>query len=365
MPKMQIVTDAMLNRAEIIGRSAESILSSQNAVTQTFQNMGHDFSGRVPGLMIRHMTSMESDYKTMNNILNNYKTFMEDAARNYEWTEDELARWAESLGNGQQNSASSSSSSSSSSASTSSTSTGDNSAPSSANASASTGDSSASSSANASASTGDNSAPSSANASAGQSYSTGDSGSAGSSPSANPAAGSSSVSQTNYDNPREFIRDFLREKIGNDYGVAALMGNLQAESGLSANNLQNSYERSIGLGDDEYTSAFDSGSYNNFVNDSAGYGLAQWTYYSRKQGLIDYAREKGTSIGDLLTQLEYLWKELTEGYKGVLDKLRNATSIREASDAVLKQFERPADQSDRACAYRASLGENIYNELMA
>ena len=143
------------------------------------------------------------------------------------------------------------------------------------------------------------------------------------------------------------------------------MGNLQAESGLSANNLQNSYERSIGLGDDEYTSAVDSGSYNNFVNDSAGYGLAQWTYYSRKQGLIDYAREKGSSIGDLLTQLEYLWKELTEGYKGVLDKLRNATSIREASDAVLKQFERPADQSDRACAYRASLGENIYNELMA
>ncbi len=352
MPKMQIVTDAMLNRAEIIGRSAESILSSQNAVTQMFQNMGHDFSGRVPGLMIQHMASMESDYKTMNNILNNYKTFMEDAARNYEWTEDELARWAESLGNGQQNSSGASSSSNTS-----------------AGQSSSTGDSSASSSANTSTgqsvSTGDNSTPSSAGTSTGQAVNTSDSDSTGSSPSVSPAASVGTVSQNNYDNPKEFIRDFLREKIGNDYGVAALMGNLQAESGLSANNLQNSYEKSIGLGDDEYTSAVDSGAYNNFVNDSAGYGLAQWTYYSRKQGLIDYAREKGSSVGDLLTQLEYLWKELTEGYKSVLDKLRNATSIREASDAVLKQFERPADQSDRACAYRASLGENIYNELMA
>mgnify|MGYP007070221614 CR=1 FL=1 len=78
MPKMQIVTDAMLSRAEVIGRGAENILSSQNTVTQTFQNMGRDFSGRVPGLMIQHMASMESDYKTMNNILNNFDNQIQD-----------------------------------------------------------------------------------------------------------------------------------------------------------------------------------------------------------------------------------------------------------------------------------------------
>ena len=143
------------------------------------------------------------------------------------------------------------------------------------------------------------------------------------------------------------------------------MGNLQAESSFSSNNLQNSYENSIGLNDDEYTAAVDNGSYNNFVHDSAGYGIAQWTYYSRKQALLDFAREKGTSIGDLQTQLEFLWKELSEGYQGVINTLRNASSIREASDAVLKQFERPRDQSESACAYRASLGESIYSELYA
>ena len=64
--------------------------------------MSRDFSGRVPGLMTQHMIAMESDYKSMNTILTNYRSFMEDAARNYEWTEEELARWAESLGNGEQ-----------------------------------------------------------------------------------------------------------------------------------------------------------------------------------------------------------------------------------------------------------------------
>ena len=45
--------------------------------------------------------------------------------------------------------------------------------------------------------------------------------------------------------------------------------------------------------DAEYTAAVDSGSYTNFVRDSAGYGLAQWTYYSRKQALYDYAKAAG------------------------------------------------------------------------
>ena len=175
----------------------------------------------------------------------------------------------------------------------------------------------------------------------------------------------SSVALGNYENPKEFIRDFLREKIGNDYGVAALMGNLHAESGLRAKNLQNSYEKSIGMTDDEYTAAVDNGSYNNFIKDSAGYGIAQWTYYSRKQALLEFAREKGTSVGDLQTQLEFLWKELSTGYPGVLNTLKTTSSIREASDAVLKQFERPADQSERACATRAGYGESLYSELMA
>lgn len=72
------------------------------------------------------------------------------------------------------------------------------------------------------------------------------------------------------------------EKFGNPYGVAGLMGNLYAESGLNPQNLQNTYEKKFGMTDNEYTQKVDKGTYNNFVKDSAGYGLAQWTYWSRK-----------------------------------------------------------------------------------
>lgn len=65
------------------------------------------------------------------------------------------------------------------------------------------------------------------------------------------------------------IWDVLYEKIGNPYGVAGLMGNLYAESGLLPNNLQNTYEKSLGYTDASYTQAVDSGSYANFISDSA------------------------------------------------------------------------------------------------
>lgn len=104
----------------------------------------------------------------------------------------------------------------------------------------------------------------------------------------------------------EKIWNHLYAKIGNPYGVAGLMGNLYAESTLNPKNLQQTYEKKLGYTDDTYTAAVDDGSYTNFVKDSAGYGLAQWTYWSRKQALLTYAQGKGASIGDLETQLDFL-----------------------------------------------------------
>jgi hypothetical protein len=95
------------------------------------------------------------------------------------------------------------------------------------------------------------------------------------------------------------IWDFFKSKGLNDYGVAGLMGNLFAESGLKPTNLQNTYENKIGYNDAEYTAAVDQGIYTNFVKDKAGYGLAQWTYWTRKQNLLLYAQSVNKSIGDL------------------------------------------------------------------
>jgi uncharacterized protein YgiM (DUF1202 family) len=139
------------------------------------------------------------------------------------------------------------------------------------------------------------------------------------------------------------------------------MGNIQAECGLKPNNLQNSYEKKLGMTDDEYTAAVDNGSYTNFVYDKAGYGIVQWTYWSLKRDFLAYVQSKGASIGDLEIQLEFLCKQLSENYAPtVWNVCKSATSVLEASNAMLLKFERPADQSEAVQQKRASYGEAFY-----
>lgn len=162
----------------------------------------------------------------------------------------------------------------------------------------------------------------------------------------------------------ERIWSFLKSQGLNDFGAAGLMGNIYAESGLNPKNLQNSFEKKLGYTDETYTAAVDNGTYTNFVKDSAGYGLCQWTYWSRKQALYAYCKAAGASIGGLDIQLGFLMKELSDGYSGVLGALMSATSVREASDAVLLQFERPADQSTAVQQKRASYGQAYYDQFV-
>lgn len=162
----------------------------------------------------------------------------------------------------------------------------------------------------------------------------------------------------------EKIWNYLKSNGFNEFGTAGLMGNLYAESGLKPTNLQNSSEKKLGLTDDTYTAAVDNGDYQNFVKDGTGYGLAQWTYWSRKQNLLTFVRAKKTSIGDMETQLAFLVEELKQSYCSVYQILRTAGSVAEASNAVLLQFERPADQSTAVQKKRASYGQNYYEKFV-
>lgn len=163
----------------------------------------------------------------------------------------------------------------------------------------------------------------------------------------------------------EKIWNFLISKGLNECGAAGLMGNLKAESALNPMNLQQTYERKLGHTDASYTAAVDAGTYTNFVKDSAGYGLAQWTYWSRKEKLLNYARSCKASIGNLEMQLCFLWKELSESYGSVLTTLKNAKTIREASDAVLLKYERPANQGTSVQQARAAYGQEFFDQFAA
>lgn len=156
----------------------------------------------------------------------------------------------------------------------------------------------------------------------------------------------------------------LLADIKNEFGVAGLMGNLQAESGLIPYRVQgdfsNGYADSIA-----YTQQVDNGTVteSQFVNREQGYGLAQWTFYTRKQGLYDMKQSMGVSIGSVELGVAYLLHELKTDYSSIYNTLVNAKSINEASDIVLFDFESPADQSQDVVEERRALGVGIYNEL--
>ena len=156
------------------------------------------------------------------------------------------------------------------------------------------------------------------------------------------------------------IWDFLKSKGLTDYACAGVEGNLYCESGCRPNNLQNTYEKSLGLSDEEYTAQVDSGIYTNFVHDSAGYGLAQWTYWSRKENLLNYARQRDVSIANLQMQLDFLWIELAN--TTLVGKLNACTSVYDATKIFMCEFERPANQSDLAIQGRSTISQKFYDQ---
>jgi len=163
-------------------------------------------------------------------------------------------------------------------------------------------------------------------------------------------------------NTERYIWDILMKVFDNEYAVAGIEGNLKAESNLRSNNLQNSYESKLGMTDEEYTAGVDSGLYNNFVRDSAGYGLAQWTYWSRKQGLLERAKAQGVSISDISMQLSYLIDEI-KANKSLFNELRDVSTVGRASYLILTQYEKPADQGKNQQLKREKLSLYFYNEF--
>ncbi len=147
----------------------------------------------------------------------------------------------------------------------------------------------------------------------------------------------------------------------NDYAKAGIMASVFAESGLEPRNLQNSFEKKLGYNDITYTKAVDNGKYKDFAKDGAGYGLCQWTYHTRKQALLDYAKKKEMSIGNLKMQISFMLREMKSDIK-LVKALAEVSSIKEASDLILLNYERPADQSDKEKKKRASYAQEFFDK---
>lgn len=128
-------------------------------------------------------------------------------------------------------------------------------------------------------------------------------------------------------------------------GALGVMGNLDCESGLEANRVQGDFSP-YRTASKDYTARVTNGSISRdqFAKDSKGYGLAQWTYFSRKYALYDWWKKSGKALDDGAMQAEFLLHELiTEPqYTSLLQLLRTSTDLYECTKQFCTIFERPA-----------------------
>ena len=125
-------------------------------------------------------------------------------------------------------------------------------------------------------------------------------------------------------------------------GACAILGNVQAESGFIPNNLEDTANRSLSMTDTQYTQAVDNGTYTNFVHDGCGYGLPQWTFWTRKDGFLKYMRSLGKSIADLDGQIGYLIKEMQESFPSIWKQLITSKDLYALTWVLLDKWENPA-----------------------
>ncbi|MBR0161602.1 MAG: hypothetical protein IJQ02_10035 [Oscillospiraceae bacterium] len=125
--------------------------------------------------------------------------------------------------------------------------------------------------------------------------------------------------------------------------VWSILGNLNCESNLEPCRLQGDFQNGYPASH-TYAEMVDSGirSKESFATDAKGWGLAQWTYPSRKRALWDYAKAKNRSIADLELQLAFLLKELKEDFSSLYRFLQTTNNMYEATDRFCREFENPA-----------------------
>lgn len=168
----------------------------------------------------------------------------------------------------------------------------------------------------------------------------------------------------------------LKTKGMSENGIAGLMGCWKNESNFNPINLENKFEKKYG-NDQQYTQYVDTNNkWPDSPNDHVGYGLAQWTGANgnatsgnRKHNLLAYAKSKGTSVGDLNTQVDFAYDEVKNTYPKAYSALMSASSPSDGAAAALGLYEMPGwgvDRAKRDTKYypkRNQAANEIYNSL--
>lgn len=160
---------------------------------------------------------------------------------------------------------------------------------------------------------------------------------------------------------RQTIYNLLRAAGITEAGALGILGNWECESNNEPCRLQGDFQLPYKLSK-EYAAAVDSGrmSISEFSRDQRGFGLAQWTYFQRKENMFNFAKGRGDSIADCNMQVLFAIWELSTENVALYEYLKQATAIWDACERVCKEYERPAINNVRA---RYEAAQRIRQEL--
>ena len=142
---------------------------------------------------------------------------------------------------------------------------------------------------------------------------------------------------------RQTIYDRLRGAGLSRSGALSLMGNWECESNNEACRVQGDF-LSDRFKSRSYADRVDNGliSEEEWARDGLGWGLAQWTYHTRKRALLQFCRRKSISIASEEAQVDFAVMELKTSYATVWDELTRDIDLLSGCGLVCRKYEQPA-----------------------
>ena len=140
----------------------------------------------------------------------------------------------------------------------------------------------------------------------------------------------------------QIIYNRLRQAGMTEAGALGVLGNFDCESNCEPYRVQgdNFSYRTISKA---YVNAIRLGqlSQNAFANDQKGFGLAQWTYPTRKAELYAEWKKSGKAIDDVNFQMDFAIMEFKRDFAADFAILCKTYDINEAVHIVCDRFENP------------------------
>ena len=168
---------------------------------------------------------------------------------------------------------------------------------------------------------------------------------------------------TETENKALYIAEQCRKAGMTMAGAAGVLANVEAESAFIPINVQDTFNRALGITDEEFVRRVDAGDTALFMTPDLGFGLVQWTAQDRKEKFLAHMRKLGVSIGDFRAQVDYMILDMRTFYdKRPWNECTGSNDPYQCGYKMCKHYEICAGL-ENASRYRGSKAEDWYTWL--